>query len=166
MNSLAAVSVAVNFANADSMRLRGTTIGTTDIRVVSANTSAVPRSSAPAYRPASGSMSARTPPTSTARTRARAAAIVMIRRRRSTRSASAPAGSENNSQGRVLARVTPATSAGESVIETATRGRVSLTTPSARLVTAAPAHRAMKFRAPTVVGSLGWVSLCIARRLQ
>lgn len=152
MNSLATVSVAVNLAYADSMRFRGTTIGTTDIRVVSVNTSAMPSASAPAYRPASGSASARKPATSTARIRARTTVEAMIRRRRSTRSARTPAGSENNSQGRVLARVMPATSAGESVIDTATRGRVSLTTPSARLVIPTPAHNALKFRAPTVRG--------------
>ena len=39
-----------------------------------------------------------------------------------------------------------------SVIDTATRGRVSLTTPSARLVIPTPAHNALKFRAPTVRG--------------
>jgi hypothetical protein len=131
---------------------RATIAGSSDWAEVSNRVSAMPSSRATAYsmaRPAWSSATARArPPSSTVRTRLTRNIVW----RRSSRSARAPA-TGAASQGSRAATVTPAISTGDRVSCTASRGRATWKTPSARLANPEAARVLEKFR-PSVMGGL------------
>ena len=124
---------------------RATIAGSSDWAEVSNRVSAMPSSRATAYsmaRPAWSAATARArPPSSTVRTRL----TRIIVWRRSRRSAKAPA-TGASSQGRRAATVIPAIRIGERVSWTASRGRATQRTPSARLANPEATMALRKFR--------------------